>query len=305
MTKKPIVVLSLFDGFSGGQQALERAGIPVDTYYASEIDKAAIAVTQHRFPKTIQVGDVTKLRVEYLKPIDLVIAGSPCQSISAAGRLLGIATTAGEIIDTLEKYKRLKDFGAGMTQSALFWEFVRVLEDVRYYNPNVQFLLENVVNKHWGEMITRTLGVLPHTINSSFFSAQNRNRSYWTNISFTVRDGRDIKLNEVIPSAVAGAGIRGVPIKEWMDNPKGKKYRGKLTIRKDFKSNCVTCNPSTLGMYLTTSGEIKNITPEHAEALQTVKIGFTDVPGITKTQRFHMIGNGWTIDVIKNFFENL
>ena len=131
-----INVLSCFDGMSCGRIALERAGVKVENYFASEIEKAPIQVTQHNFPNTIQLGDVTKLKVSDLPKIDLLIGGSPCQSFSNAGK--------GEGFDG---------------KSGLFWEYVRVLNEVK---PKY-FLLENVkMKKEWRDIISKELGVEPN-----------------------------------------------------------------------------------------------------------------------------------------------
>jgi site-specific DNA-cytosine methylase len=310
MNKHTLYVLSLFDGFSGGQQALNRMGITDYQYYASEIDEAAIKVTQYRYHNTVQVGDVTKLKGSDFIHVNLILAGFPCQSISIAGKMKGITTVDGTIIDTLEKYLELKAQGVAMNPSALFWEFVRLYEEIKFFNPDVKFLLENVANKQWEELISHALGFQAYTINSSGLSAQNRKRNYWTNMvqSTWYLYDKNTYLSDVIPGAVAGAGIRGVARENWTYDPvhpKRKKHKGKLTIRKDHKSNCITTKPGNTGKYLTTDGEILNLTPEHCELLQTVTPGFTDVPGVTKAQRYHMIGNGWTIDVIINFLQKL
>jgi DNA (cytosine-5)-methyltransferase 3A len=151
-------VLSLFDGMSCGQIALDRLNISVGNYFSSEIKNHAIKVTQKNYPNTIQVGDVTKLSSEILPNIDLLFGGSPCQSFSVAGD------------------------GSGFDgKSRLFWEFVRLLREVK---PKY-FLLEIVVmRKEWQQVITEALGVEPVMINSKLFTAQNRPRLYWTNIPF-------------------------------------------------------------------------------------------------------------------------
>lgn len=154
-------VLSLFDGMSCGQIALYELGLYPDKYYACEIDKFAIAQTKLNFPDTICLGDVTKLDVSKLEKIDLLIGGSPCQSFSFAGKMEGMSTEDNEEITTLERYLELKEKGFKFAgQSYLFWEYVRVLEEVRKVNPNVLFLLENVrMLSKWEDVINRTLGV--------------------------------------------------------------------------------------------------------------------------------------------------
>ena len=144
-------VLSLFDGMSCGQIALKRLGIRTETYYASEIDRHAIRQTQLNFPDTIQLGDVTQVDVRQLEPIDLLIGGSPCQSFSFAGKRAGMSTIDKEEIYTLKRYLELKREGFLFEgESYLFWEYMRILTDIRMYNPDVLFLLENVeMGKKW------------------------------------------------------------------------------------------------------------------------------------------------------------
>lgn len=150
-------VLSLFDGMSCGQIALNRLGIKYNNYYAAEIDKYAIEVTKKNFPNTIHLGDVTKVKAADLEPIDLLMGGSPCQGFSFAGKQLNFDDP----------------------RSALFFEFVRLLKECK---PKY-FLLENVrMKKIYQDVITEHLGVEPIMINSSLLSAQNRLRLYWTNI---------------------------------------------------------------------------------------------------------------------------
>lgn len=154
-------VLSLFDGMSCGQIALREAGIKVDKYFASEIDKHAIAQTQLNFPDTIQLGDVTQVRGSDLPKIDLLLGGSPCQGFSFAGKQLNF-----------------KD-----PRSVLFFEYVRILRELKAINPDIKFLLENVrMRKEYKYVISKELGLFPVEINSALVSAQNRVRLYWTNI---------------------------------------------------------------------------------------------------------------------------
>ena len=153
-----INVLSLFDGMSCGQIAIKNLGITVDNYFACEIDKHAIQVTQHNFPNTIQLGDVTKVSAKDLPRIDLLIGGSPCQGFSFAGKQLAFDDP----------------------RSKLFFEFVRLKNEC---NPTY-FMLENVkMKKEFELIISQYLGVAPIEINSALLSAQNRVRLYWTNIA--------------------------------------------------------------------------------------------------------------------------
>jgi len=163
-------VVSLFNGMNTGRQALENLGIKVNKYYSSEIKPYAIELTQHHFPDTIQVGDVTKWKewdIDW-KTIDLVLSGSPCQDLSAAGKRAGI----------------------NGSRSSLFFVFVEILEHIKSLNPKVLFLQENVGSaaKIDVGIMSRALGVYPVRINSSLVTAQLRDRYYWSNIR-TKEDG--------------------------------------------------------------------------------------------------------------------
>ena len=173
-------VLSLFDGMSCGQQALERIGVNVLEYYASEIDKHAIAVTMHNYPDTKQLGSVTGVDGYKLPKIDLLIGGSPCQSFSFAGKRKGMSTKCETEILTLEHYLELKAEGYEFEgQSYLFWEYMRLLNETK---PKY-FLLENVImGEKWERILSKAIGVNAIEINSALVSAQNRRRLYWTNI---------------------------------------------------------------------------------------------------------------------------
>lgn len=180
-------MLSLFDGMSCGQIALRELGIPITCYYASEIDRFAIAQTQLNFHDTIQLGDIRNIEVDSILQdgdIDLLIGGSPCQSFSFAGKRVGMKTTENEEIYTLERYLQLKQEGFEFEgQSYLFWEYMRILTELRRYNPNVLFLLENVeMGKKWERVLSDAIGIRGVHINSALVSAQNRRRIYWTNI---------------------------------------------------------------------------------------------------------------------------
>jgi site-specific DNA-cytosine methylase len=280
-------VLSLFDGMSCGQVALERAGIKVDNYFASEIDKYAISITQKNYPDTVQLGDVTKWREWDLPGIDLVIGGSPCQGFSFAGKRLNFDDP----------------------RSKLFFEFHNILKAVK---PKY-FLLENVkMKKESMDVITNLLEVEPIKINSALVSAQNRERLYWTNIP-GVEQPKDkgILLKDIVldDEYTIGAAMRG----RYDENGKVKQQ---IELRKDGKSNALT----TVGKdtilvdrcyQVGMAKEIKGIdvvnwrklTPLECERLQTLPDGYTE--GVSNTQRYKMIGNGWTVDVIAHIFKNL
>ena len=204
---KAINVLSIFDGLSGGRIALEKAGIPVDRYFSSEIDKYAIKIADKNYPEDIphRLGSVLDLTEEQLlgmPKIDLLIGGSPCQGFSVSGKMKGSATACGIDVVTLEQYLKLKSEGFEFDgQSYLFWEYMRVLHILK---PKY-FFLENVrVTKKWLPMFNAALGVEPIMANSALISAQNRVRFYWTNIpGFKMPEDRGILLKDVIESDLA------------------------------------------------------------------------------------------------------
>ena len=380
---KPLRVLSLFDGISCGQVALERAGIPVEVYYASEIDKYAIQITQKNYPNTIQLGDVTKIDfTQFIGKIDLIMGGSPCQDLSIAGKRAGLQ---GE-------------------RSGLFYKFVEAIETIK---PKY-FLLENNVGMPQDpyEEISRLMGCYPIEINSALVSAQTRKRYYWTNIgdknynlfgfptvAIPQPKNKGILLKDVLenkntvkPCALRNRGngkqpeynntdkanaLTSVqtdsmviePIKIPKNTVKGyaeiqqgecmdlaylnsNKRRGRAM--KD-KSNCVmtSCDfyqylePLQIGHISNTNSQanrvysvhnksvtlkangggggaktglykidlpdgeylIRKLTPIECERLQTLPDNYTE--GVSNTQRYKAIGNGWTVDVIAHIFSFL
>ena len=297
-------VLSLFDGMSCGRIALYELGMFPDKYYACEIDKFAIAQTKLNFPDTIMLGDVTKLDVSKLEKIDLLIGGSPCQSFSFAGKMEGMSTEDNEEITTLERYLDLKEKRFKFAgQSYLFWEYVRVLEEVRKVNPNVLFLLENVrMLSKWEDVINRTLGVKGVHINSALVSAQIRKRLYWTNIADIPQpEDKGIFLRDILQS--------GVPEKYYLSDRMitclirhADKKGSKIIIRGgDDKSNCVTVSSlSKLNLdacYIEgPKRRLRRITPTEASRLQTVPDWYKWE--CSDTQQYKMLGNGWTVAVI-------
>ena len=327
-------VLSLFDGMSCGQLALQRAGIQVENYYAAEIDKYAIKVTQANFPETVQLGDVTAIDPDSLPDIDILIGGSPCQGFSFAGKQLNFDDP----------------------RSKLFWEYVRLLKALK----PTYFLLENVkMKKESMDVITEALGVEPVAINSRLFSAQNRPRIYWTNIPFDVpTEDKGIVLRDILEPEVEEKYYAGKKLRE--------SYMGGNQLNPKYKSQCNTIYPTdgkfaTLcagthgysfgyvpapspdGLILVGDAGIsdkysyvnrvyhpdgkgpslvssdgghlqpkisdntttyRKLTPTECERLQTVPHGYTD-KGISDTQRYKMLGNGWTVDVVSHIMKGL
>lgn len=199
-------VLSLFDGMSGGQIALTELDIPIDKYYASEIDKYAMQFTIQNFPNTIQVGDIRELDINKLDKIDLLIGGSPCQSLSIAGKRKGLSTKEGVDIFDLEMYLELKENGFEFEgQSYLFWEYIRIYNDLLERGDNPKFFLENVeMGKKWESVFNDILGRKGIHINSALVSAQNRRRIYWTDIHDDIPqpEDRGILLKDILEEEV-------------------------------------------------------------------------------------------------------
>ena len=372
-------VLSLFDGMSCGQIALNKLGIKYDKYFAAEIDKYAMQVTQHNFPDTVQLGDVQFVTKETFgnNNIDLLVGGSPCQGVSFAGKQLNFDDP----------------------RSALFFEFVRLLKELK---PKY-FLLENVkMKKESQDIISKYLGCEPIEINSSLVSAQTRKRLYWTNIpNVSQPEDKGVVLRDVIesgyvdkrmvnegkshcltaryPGAVWWNSIerrqRTMISLEQVDDklrhpeatkkgyaeagedegldltfPKSKTRRGRAM--KD-KSNCLTAASQEMGVVtcdmVASQGKEpikediekgscllardykgfgnqaqtgvrlidgdkklswRKLTPLECERLQTVPDGYTlviedDKQKVSNSQRYKMLGNGWTIDVITHILKNM
>lgn len=280
---KNINVLSLFDGMSCGQIALNKLGIKYDNYYASEIDKFAIGITKKNYPNTIHLGDVRDVKGEDLPKIDLFFGGSPCQSFSNAGNGKGFEGSSG-----------------------IFWEYVRVLREVK---PKY-FMLENVkMKKEWQDIITKELGVEPIAINSSLLSGQNRPRLYWTNIpGVEIPEDKGIKLKDILEDD-------NLVDKQHLMTPKAMIYMDGLRNGKqrwdyhknplDGKAACIVASfykLSGLGVldYRTLGKPCRRLTPVECERLQTVPDNYTE--SASRTQRYKMIGNGWTVDVIAHIF---
>lgn len=289
-------VLSLFDGISCGQIALERAGIKVDKYYASEIDKNSIKITSKNYPNTIQLGDITKITekmLDEIMPIDLIIGGSPCQDLS------------------VYKFDRGKVSGLEGTKSGLFYHYLRIL---KYVKPKY-FLLENVpMQQQWEKVITDYLGVEPIIINSNLVCAADRKRLYWTNIP-QVKQPKDKKI--VLKDIVINA--KDVPEKYWYnklftyngDNEKVQctlEIKGHRHMKEVYNLNgkcntLTTCGGGNLQKKVFQDGRCRKLTPIEYERLQTLPDNYTSC--VADTHRYNAIGNGWTVDIIAHIFKNL
>jgi DNA (cytosine-5)-methyltransferase 3A len=355
-------VLSLFDGMSCGQQALERVGIKVDNYFASEIDKYAITVTMANYPNTKQLGSVVNVDGYSLPKIDLLIGGSPCQSFSFAGKRKGMSTKDEQEILTLDHYLELKSQEYEFEgQSYLFWEYMRLLNEVK---PKY-FLLENVImGEKWEKILSKAIGVNPIMINSSLLSAQNRQRLYWTNIGMkpsglfgdlesTIQQPKDlgILLKDILEPEVDEKyflsqkmidgfllhnknheGKTGFVWQPTEGNKKGACLRANAALAATDNSIIINreirqLNNSTESFgiqpyqqnrvydifgitpalcakksdLIINTSNIRRLTPIECERLQTVKDNYTN--HVSDSQRYRMLGNGWTVDVIAHIFK--
>jgi DNA (cytosine-5)-methyltransferase 3A len=299
--KKPINIVSLFDGMSCGQIAIRELFQGPYTWNASEIHKPSINVTQYNFPKTIQLGDVRKIDKKIIKrffnEVFILMAGSPCTDFSISGKRKGMVTKDNTEITSYKQYLKLRNSNYEFQgQSYLFWEFIRLLKEIK---PKY-FFLENVVmkgkSKKWEKIISKELGVEPIRINSGLITAQNRDRLYWTNIpNVTIPEDMNILVSDVIPDAVSGFGYRGQKLGD------DDFYTRLGRTRKDNKANCLTKSSSTR-MVTTYDGNHRSLTIEECEMLQGVPEGYTQVLGVSKGNRYDMLGNGWTIPVIQHIF---
>jgi DNA (cytosine-5)-methyltransferase 3A len=321
-------VLSLFDGMSCGQIALQRARIKVENYFASEIDKYAIQVAKHNYPNTKHIGSVVDVKGSDLPQIDLLIGGSPCQGFSFAGKQLNFDDP----------------------RSKLFFEFVRLKNEC---NPTY-FLLENVkMKKEYEDIITEYLGVKPIAINSELFSAQDRKRIYWTNINFKalptenkltvediLEDEVDVKyyIEPKRSVVICENGVKKRKIAFIGSNSQGNRIyniHGKSVClcgeggglgaktglyalpcltpdRLEKRQNGRRFKPSNSKFYtlkamdkhgILTDNFIRKLTPIECERLQTVPDNYTKIA--SDNQRYRMLGNGWTVDVIAHIFGGL
>jgi site-specific DNA-cytosine methylase len=312
-------VLSLFDGMSCGQQALDRIGFDF-TYYASEIDKYAMAVTRKNYPNTIFLGDVREL--ENLPVIDLLIGGSPCQSFSFAGKRKGMVTKDEIEITSLNQYLKLKSEGFEFEgQSYLFWEYIRILKLLKKKNPNLKFFLENVRMKdNWKTIFDEVVGVKSILVNSSLVSAQSRDRLYWTNLEgFEKPDDKGLILSNIVLDY--NQEERPCVTREFNPNSlchhiaNATDISGNETIKRVYALTGKSPTLTTMQgghrepkIYLG-DNKYRKMVPLEFERLQTVYDNYTaygiDENGkeiiISKTQRNKMIGNGWTVDLIVEF----
>lgn len=299
---RKINVLSLCDGMSCGQIALKELGFKIGTYYASEIDKNAIKVTQDNFPDTIQLGDVTLITpVDLMKlpKIDLVCFGSPCRSLTK--------TTAGR-----EQYNNgLKGI------SGLFFDCNNILQWIKIYNnPNVKFLIENVVPNSSKQddidQMSMLLGVEPIEINSALFSAQDRKRYYWTNIDIDeLPISNDTVMKDILDENVSedyfyNRDILNLNLEKRMCCELDIKGHNiiKAVYHPDYKSPTLTaCRGGNTQKKVYVNGRVRKLTENEYRKLQTIPEWYQ--MNVAKSHIYNMCGDGWTIEVIKFIFKNL
>lgn len=281
-------IFSAFDGMSCGQIALNNLGVKYDNYFASEIDNQAIRVTQSNFPKTIQVGDIAKVDCSKLPKIDLLFGGSPCQGFSFAGKQLNFDDP----------------------RSKLFFEFVRLKNEL---TPSV-FLLENVfMKKAYQDLISDILECEPIKINSSLVSAQNRERLYWTNLKFSTPSVSKVYLRDILETV-------NEDFKPLSDKPMPLRNIYPKNGQNGYIYSCYGKSKTlSAGIGLTGNGigssnapkihcdaskdNWRRMTALECERLQTVPDNYTKF--VSDTQRYKMLGNGWTVKIIEHFFCNL
>lgn len=296
-----INVLSLFDGMSCGKIALDRSGIAVNKYCASEVDKHAISVSKHNWGDSVtHMGDIRGWADWDINwpSVDLILAGSPCQGFSFAGKQLAFDDP----------------------RSALFFVFIDILDRVKKANPNVKFLLENVrMQKDYLSVISEMTGVEPVLINSALVSAQSRKRYYWCNWDIEQPKDKGILLADILDidltADAAGARILGRRLNDEGERDNQKTNCAGAVIRD--KSKCLRvggrnspwgCKQEWDSPFIKTDTRlsidttIRRFTPVECERLQTVPDGYTQ--SASDTQRYKMLGNGWTVDVIKHILDS-
>lgn len=309
-------ILSCFDGIACGRLALERAGINIDEYFASEICDYSIKIAKKNFPDIIEIGDVRDVKGNDFSNIDLLIGGSPCQSFSFAGTQVGMTTKQKQDITNLEQYLELKEKGFEFEgYSYLFWEYVRILKEVK---PKY-FLLENVkMAKKWEKIITEALGVEPILINSELVSAQSRERLYWTNIpNVTQPKNKHIYIDDIVQNDIEHTYLPRTRLdynnydKSKVDKSVFKNTATQIGNSRKF-GNAVRSNGKAFTLrrinpngIIDENGNIREFTPIEAERLQTLPDNYTLIDGIKKSERFEAVGNGWTVDVIAHIFKNI
>lgn len=293
-------VLSLFDGVSCGRIALDRLGVKPTHYFASEIDKNAIKCSKANWDDITHIGDVTKVRYEngvlytengkYEVEIDLIVGGSPCQSFSAASAMKG--------------------YNTGLEgKSGLFYEYLRILNEVKDHNPEVMWLLENVkMKKESKQSLDNYLGTKGVYIDSSLVSFQKRARYYWTNFNFTTPDDRKVSFQSYKETGnLSKYKLNPTPsrLRMWSDGSGGNSIGSCANVTNSDKVYCLTtkqdrCPNSGLVEY---EDFCRYLTQTELENAQTVPVGYTSC--LSYNQACAVLGNGWTVAVIEHILSHL
>jgi len=275
-------VLSLFDGMSCGQIALEKAGIKVNKYYASEIKKHAIECTNFNYPNTIQLGDINKINGKELDKIDLLIGGSPCQDFSRANK----------------ERKGLKG-----EKSSLFFEFLRLLNECK---PKY-FILENVIMSDYNYwFICNELNCEPVRICGSLVSGALRDRLYWTNIPPYSYD-----LTGRIISNIPQPKDKKIYLQNILDSGKVKKrkhncFNTKTGLTKNATQKYLKHRDNTTGMITLIyeeDGLVRTVNQNEMEKLHNIPYGYTKM--LNQKKAGDLIGDGWTVDVVVHILKNI
>lgn len=284
-------ILSLFDGISCGQIALSRAGLEVDNYYASELDKHSIKVTQANWPNTIQLGDVTQWRewdIDW-SSIDLLIGGSPCQGFSFAGKQLAFDDP----------------------RSKLFFVYVDILNHIKSVNPDVRFMLENVkMKKEYINVISEQLDVEPVFINSALVSAQSRQRLYWANWEFSAPEDKGVVLNDILDDGYYSTREKSYCLDA--NYGKGTNFRRyffcgsrQLVLKNDYALPANMTKENANDIMHRDENPWRKLAVSECERLQTVRADYIDGVDIPKNEKYKGLGNGWTVDVISHIFKSM
>ena len=279
-------VVSLFGGIECGRIALDELGIHVDKYYSSEIDPYAIKVSSKNYPDIIHLGDATKWQDWDLnwEDVDVLLAGFPCQAWSIAGTQGGVLDERGKLLYTM----------------------MDILNHIRTKNPNIKFLFENVkMKKEFLDLVNETIGVSPIEINSRTLTAQNRPRIYWTNIEgVTIPADQGILLKDILEDNVDPKYTLSEKAVDYMSRLRNGKPRWEYHKNPlNGKAACLTANMFKGIPYGVIQELNRRLTPLECERLQGLKDGYTE--GISSTQRYKCIGNGWSVPVIKHILKNL
>lgn len=259
-------VLSLFDGISCAYEALNRSQIKINSYYAAEIDKHAIKVSESNHPDIFRLGNVKQIDGKTLPKIDLLIGGSPCQDLSIA-----------------KKDRK----GLSGERSSLFWEYVRLLHETK----PTYFILENVasMSKEDKQIITKALGVEPIIFNASLVSAQSRKRLFWTNIKFELPEDKGILLKDILQT--------DHEIDERMTS-KGKSFCLDASY---WKGSSISHSIKRHSRTLHKDGS--KLTPIECERLMGLPDDYTN--HIATTNRYKCIGNAFHVDVVAHILNHI